>query len=856
MKFLLVSSALCLTLNSYARSVLQDCQRLYETQGVRCIFAETENEAKEIYNANVEKVKNAKNFDNLDENIFGYTLNNVPLKESFRVWSWLLEVSNNILINDKRVLTGKGYSREESYLHEELNKIKDESLTRGEKRSYFILKSLIDDDSNFNLIFKDEAALNDVKLYCSRWGANDNLLNYVKVLEYGLNKKENISEEDLKDFKYIDEDAFKDADNLEEIELPDSIESVDAIALAASESLKTIFVSENWSILQENQDKIPDSIRSTLLVRDYKLVYFVNKGNIFPLIINKNVGICYKGGAPVNSSDVDLLNYENNMWFLDFSKLNLGIRKISGTWKMVCRILYNTKRQSINLKIPDSVQEIGNGCFKNCDYLREIIGGSYLKKIGDRCFSDTYLENIVLDQVEEIGSGCFYNCIRLKSVKIGQLERLKDCASLKPEEQKKIPSTLNKTDGIISKPSTNKETIVLTNNEKNKNSELLKERENRNVPQILDKLPEFDKDRLGDINEAMYQLEKSSKENASMSQKEEINECKDKAQESLGEIADLNTSKMLDKHLESYRHILGCFNKTVCQRGKISKENTSMSRKEEINEYKDRAPKPLKEIADFCFYGCKRLQTITLNGDLEMIGNSVFKDCGLLESITVPNSVMEIGDSCFENCKKLNIVNLSNSLKKLNSQTFKDCVSLKIINIPNLVREIGSFCFFGCENLQKVHLDNSPKKIGNSTFLDCVSLESIDIPNSVMEIGDSCFENCKKLNIVNLSNSLKKLNSQTFKDCVSLKIINIPNLVREIGSFCFFGCENLQKVNLKAGLEIGMNAFGGCPFEEEISKQFNNYNKEREKSTFRDHPVISVDISSSFRGKEAFYYSR
>ena len=73
---------------------------------------------------------------------------------------------------------------------------------------------------------------------------------------------------------------------------------------------------------------------------------------------------------------------------------------------------------------------------------------------------------------------------------------------------------------------------------------------------------------------------------------------------------------------------------------------------------------------------------------------------------------------------------------------FRYCSSLTSITIPNSVRSIGESAFSGCSGLTSVTIPNSVTSIGRSAFSWCTGLTSVTIPNSVTSIGAYAFNNC------------------------------------------------------------------------------------------------------------------
>ena len=72
------------------------------------------------------------------------------------------------------------------------------------------------------------------------------------------------------------------------------------------------------------------------------------------------------------------------------------------------------------------------------------------------------------------------------------------------------------------------------------------------------------------------------------------------------------------------------------------------------------------------FENIQSLQSITTQAPLGLqeIGNSAFKGCPNLRSVTLPPTATKIDDSAFQNCKNLSKINLEN-VEKIGANAFK-----------------------------------------------------------------------------------------------------------------------------------------------------------------------------------------
>lgn len=66
----------------------------------------------------------------------------------------------------------------------------------------------------------------------------------------------------------------------------------------------------------------------------------------------------------------------------------------------------------------------------------------------------------------------------------------------------------------------------------------------------------------------------------------------------------------------------------------------------------------------------------------------MFRECGNLRSIEIPNGTEYIGNRCFQD-SGIEQIKLPSTLKKIDAYTFCDCKSLKDVEIPNGVEHIG-----------------------------------------------------------------------------------------------------------------------------------------------------------------------
>ena len=107
----------------------------------------------------------------------------------------------------------------------------------------------------------------------------------------------------------------------------------------------------------------------------------------------------------------------------------------------------------------------------------------------------------------------------------------------------------------------------------------------------------------------------------------------------------------------------------------------------------------IKEIPEYCFYGCEKLESLIISEGTEVIGNGAFRLCKSLKNMSLASTVTTIGDTAFMGCESLEALTLPTSLTKIGSGAFRSLKSLTSIILPSSVTEIGSNAFYGCNAL-------------------------------------------------------------------------------------------------------------------------------------------------------------
>ena len=101
-------------------------------------------------------------------------------------------------------------------------------------------------------------------------------------------------------------------------------------------------------------------------------------------------------------------------------------------------------------------------------------------------------------------------------------------------------------------------------------------------------------------------------------------------------------------------------------------------------------------------------------------GDNAFKDCGGLQSITIPSSVTSLGNSCFAFCYGLTSITIPTSVTSLCESCFRDCYGLTSITIPSSVTSLGECCFYECSGLTSITIPYSVTSLSYGCFSYCI----------------------------------------------------------------------------------------------------------------------------------------
>ena len=110
------------------------------------------------------------------------------------------------------------------------------------------------------------------------------------------------------------------------------------------------------------------------------------------------------------------------------------------------------------------------------------------------------------------------------------------------------------------------------------------------------------------------------------------------------------------------------------------------------------------------FYNCQKLESVTLNSKLEILGKWAFQNCNKLENVNLgeATSLKTIMIKAFQNADRIRSLELPESVTLLEESVFEGCDSLR------------TFTFLGTSQITNIPYN---------CFVSCISLERITLPD-------------------------------------------------------------------------------------------------------------------------------
>lgn len=216
------------------------------------------------------------------------------------------------------------------------------------------------------------------------------------------------------------------------------------------------------------------------------------------------------------------------------------------------------------------------------------------------------------------------------------------------------------------------------------------------------------------------------------------------------------------------------------------------------------------------FAECSNYKSIALPQSLKGIGQYMFLNNSVIESVNLPDNATYLGVKAFRRCNKLKSMILPNSIEKIPAWTF-DGSGIVELSFSEQLDSIGERAFMGCP-IRSVNLGNV-KYIGKSAFYGNDFRGELNIAN-LDTIREHAFDSStSEITDIKFSNRLKVIEDYAFGNSKITHLI-LPEGLERIGKSAFSGFKELENVEIPKSLQsIAQNAFEQTPWESSLQPE-------------------------------------
>ncbi len=180
-----------------------------------------------------------------------------------------------------------------------------------------------------------------------------------------------------------------------------------------------------------------------------------------------------------------------------------------------------------------------------------------------------------------------------------------------------------------------------------------------------------------------------------------------------------------------------------------------------------------------------------------MIGEYALYDNQTVESVTIPGGIERIGQDAFGSCVSLKTVSVGNGVKYVDDYAFEYCENLTTLNLPDSVISVGYDVIEGT-----AYYNDTENWDGDFLFVDrhlIAAKEGLDgtvtVPYDTLTIAAETFSEQTNITRIILPDGLTGIGSYAFVWCTALEEINYPDSVRVIGENTLHGSAYAENQN-------------------------------------------------------------
>lgn len=128
-------------------------------------------------------------------------------------------------------------------------------------------------------------------------------------------------------------------------------------------------------------------------------------------------------------------------------------------------------------------------------------------------------------------------------------------------------------------------------------------------------------------------------------------------------------------------------------------------------------------IANYAFFGCENLKSITISSEIEVVGEYAFSQCTNLTDVNLGTGMLELGSYAFEGCYSLKRIAVSDVLAIVGEGAFNGCYAVTDIYFPGTEELWG---YVPIEDYYPYSLDNINVHYNSNEIHDYELVDSVD----------------------------------------------------------------------------------------------------------------------------------
>ena len=421
--------------------------------------------------------------------------------------------------------------------------------------------------------------------------------------------------------------------------------------------------------------------------------------------------------------------------------------------------------KATSIKLPDTIETIGDCAFNHCDGLTSVNIPAKLKHIGARAFNGCsgIKEFKLPDTVETIGDYAFENCAGITEMTVpAKVKELGVRAFANCENLEKL--TFKGNDTVIAKELCAKDSKLADIT-------------------FAEGIWDFRQYALTDTKWMADQRAKNEADNNSLVI---VNNTLVDAQKSGGNADIPDNVKYIGEYAfhgaDNVSYINIPDSVEVIGNGGIAYCSAK-----EIN-----LGKGLKTVGKDAFRACVNVKEINIPNSVTSIGEGCIYGCEGMESVHIPDSTTELPDDIFSGCKSLKEFTISEKITKIGSGAFWSCYSLPEMIVPETVKEIGACAFGECRGIKKAVIKAPIESLPNGILKNTYSLESVELPSTLKKIEPDAFMGTN-LKLIDIPEGVEEIDSWSFSHA-NFRYIVMPKSLKVLGDYAFYNDNKLERV--------------------------------------------------------------